>query len=911
VLGVADVHIYAYTRYSDFNDQDIPSRLGNYERLAHDLVHVGREKNCPVLVIAGDLLQASVLPPMTINAAKRFIEVVAAGFQRVIVIPGQHDLDVKIDAGTVDHSIISPIADRVTYHTEPYKGVIELEGYDPLTYFAKPWVPNLTDEYAPADLYIGHGMVSGSKDPYGYVFNRGFDPADLYKNYRLAIIGDIHQSQIFTDSMTEHRILVPGQPIQSNHSSGFPTGAWVMDLNTASPTLEFSACTEWPGAKEYHYFVQEPLAVLKDFPNVHVKDAKVAKPKKKGKDAKDLRSGEKISLIDTLLKFAKEQQFLNSEWATAALKAAYEKASSEILRPLPKRSCLLRVEAANFQSIGDTPFILELDGLSTNNILITSNTNGAGKTTIGEAIYWAITGLLTKNMPVGEISCSETSKPARVTLDLEIDDVPYRFVRSRETGNLLRLYQGDKDITKNKPQEQIYQLLGFQEKDIKVLMYFSLNSAQLFSYLTVTDQLSVIADLAGVDKLDVIATQLASTGDQVREKFLTAESEYNYLSGRVSALSGQIQSLEYDTASENTIDVPTLKEEIRGLTTKLEGVKKTEAEKQTALNAARVKLREVQKLANDEALVHQKISAAEKELEAVSARRRTAKQGTCPECHQALVDANLLASLTKSMTEASARVNQLKTFNFKFSEEQLLGAENDVSLLEAELTQIQPRRQALENGIRSRREQLDTVAESSGSVQRLQLLQEELADAKKKLELNSKTTFENQLADLKTLGKLLNRNNRNPAYLSMLRNTYLDLIDLVNESLAGAEGYPYSLSLGDDYTLKVTDHRDKTFSVGRTSGGERRLLDVAITLRLGTYYDTLYQSGAVMGLRIFDELFVYLNSSNTQVVHSWLQDLTNSINLVMTNDDKVRSLFDSHIFVRKEDGISQYSQHLR
>lgn len=910
MLGVADVHIYAYTRYSDFNDQDIPSRLGNYERLAHDLVHVGHEKNCPVLVIAGDLLQASVLPPMTINAAKRFIEVVAAGFQQVIVIPGQHDLDVKIDAGTVDHSIISPIADRVTYHTEPHKGVIELEGYDPLTYFAKPWVPNLTDEYAPADLYIGHGMVSGSKDPYGYVFNRGFDPADLYKNYRLAIIGDIHQSQIFTDSMTEHRILVPGQPIQSNHSSGFPTGAWVMDLNTASPTLEFSSCTDWPGAKEYHYFVQEPVAALKGFPNVHVKDAKAVKPKKK-KDAKDTRTGEKTSLIDTLLKFAKEQQFLNADWSIKTLKAAYEKASSEILRPLPKRSHLLRVEASNFQSIGDTPFILELEGLSANNILITSNTNGAGKTTIGEAIYWAVTGLLTKTTPVGEISCSETTKPARVALDLEIEDVPYRFVRTRETGNLLRLFQGEKDITSNKPQEQIYQLLGFQEKDIKVLMYFSLNSVQLFSYLTVTDQLAIIADLAGVDKLDVIATALAKTGDEVREKFLAAESDYNYLTGRVNTLSSQIQSLEYETASENVVDVPAVKEEIRGLTAKLEVVKKAETEKQAALNAARTKLREVQKLANDEALVHQKIKTAETDLETISARRRTAKQGTCPECHQTLVDATLLAGLTKSMTEASTRVNQLKRFEFKFSEEQLLGAENDVSLLEAELAQLTPRRQALESGIQARREQLDTVADSSGTVQRLQLLQEELADAKKKLELNSKTTFESQLSDLKVIGKLLARNNRNTAYLSMLRNTYLDLIDLVNESLASAEGYPYQLSLGDDYTLKVTDHRDKTFSVGRLSGGERRLLDVAITLRLGTYYDTLYSSGAVLGLRIFDELFVYLNSSNTQVVHSWLQDLTNSINLVMTNDDKVRSLFDSHIFVRKEDGISQYSQHLR
>jgi chromosome segregation ATPase len=111
-------------------------------------------------------------------------------------------------------------------------------------------------------------------------------------------------------------------------------------------------------------------------------------------------------------------------------------------------------------------------------------------------------------------------------------------------------------------------------------------------------------------KLGVIATALAKTGDEVREKFLAAESDYNYLTGRVNTLSSQIQSLEYETASENVVDVPAIKEEIRGLTTKLETVKKAETEKQTALNAARTKLREVQKLANDEALVHQKKNAS-------------------------------------------------------------------------------------------------------------------------------------------------------------------------------------------------------------------------------------------------------------------------------------------------------------
>ena len=83
------------------------------------------------------------------------------------------------------------------------------------------------------------------------------------------------------------------------------------------------------------------------------------------------------------------------------------------------------------------------------------------------------------------------------------------------------------------------------------------------------------------------------------------------------------------------------------------------------------------------------------------------------------------------------------------------------------------------------------------------------------------------------------------------------------------------------------------------------MLDIAMLLGLGQCYGEKYGASSVVGLRAYDEVLVYLGDANTQRVFNWIQDF-DGVNLVATNDVKVRALFDTSIYVSIVDGISQY-----
>jgi DNA repair exonuclease SbcCD nuclease subunit len=861
-----------------------------YETLAHDLVKLGAEKQCRVLLIAGDVLQSAILPPMTINAAKRFMEVLAAGFEHVIVIPGQHDLDVKIEQGTVDHSIIAPIADSVTYHAEPAFGTIEVAGHAPLTYHAVPWTPSSAPAFGDADVYIGHGMVAGSKDPYGYVFNRGFSRDDLWR-YKFSLIGDIHEPQHFVDPATQHAILVPGQPIQVNFSSGFPTGAWVVDWRGDAPLLEFCPTTGFEHAADYHYFLDTVPPALRKFPNVHSRIKKEKAAKRNKGEAEDVADDTR-PLIEVVREKAATLQLQDPEWALEQLKQAYEAVKAGVERAVPKRCRVLSLEVANFQSVGAEGVVIDFASISDSTLLI-SGDNGTGKTVLGEALFWGVTGCLTKEVPVAEISCDYGDGPAVCRVGLLVEDVEYTVVRSRKAGQLMKLYQGEEDITSNDPQAQLYNIIGYQEKDIRNLVYFSLNDLTLFTNLTVTEQLAVVADLVDLGALDSMAENISAEATRIAGLHTTLSSEQRYLSTRQGQLTDQITELESQNAINGTIDVALVTSKLQQAVAQRNKVSAEIEAKRIVRQEAQTRLNALTEDADADRLVQQRLAAAKTTLADVTERRKTAKANNCPTCHQQLQDMTLLTELTNEMMTAQSRVTALLACKPKLNETALLDAEGVISVANAELEQLRTTLVQLDGRVQTATQNIAAAQQSGDGEARLRALRDELALLVPQLNPAQLATYEVQLTDLKLLGRLLVRNNRSPVYSALLRGTYLKLLAGVNEGLASVE-HPYRLSLSDDYQLRVFTGEGAPRSVKRLSGGERRLLDYAMLVGLSRHYSDTFGAGPALGIRLFDEVFVYLSDRNMQLAHAMLQEL-DGLNIVISNDEKLKGLFESHI----------------
>lgn len=893
LLCVADIHIFAYAKHSVYDEQGIPSRLHDFGRLAHDLVQLGQQRQCRVLLIAGDLLQSAILPPMTINAAKRFMSILAAGFERVIVIPGQHDLDVKIEAGTVDHSIISPIADEVDYYATPGVGQLHVEGHEPLTYYACPWTPSTEPTYEAADIFIGHGMVSGSKDPYGYQFTRGFDKDDLWK-YKFSLVGDIHQAQHFTHPASQHVILVPGQPLQVNFSSGFPSGAWVVDWKGSVPLLEFVPTTEFGHAKEYHYFLDSVPAAMRAFPNVHTRVTHPKADKKKKKGAAE-EAVEQVPLIEVVQEKAKALQLQNGEWAREQIQAAYANAGQSVARVVPRRCQLSSLKVKNFQSIGSEGLVLDFTAINDNTLLI-SGENGTGKTAAAEALFWTFTGCMTKEVPVAEISCDYGDGPAQSEATFMVEDVEYTAVRTRKAGQLLKLYRGEEDITSNDPQAQLYNIVGYQERDFRNLMYFSLNDLSLFTNLTVTEQLAVIADLEDMSALDAMAAYLSGESTRVAELHTKLKSEQDYLLARQSKLSGDVTALEQRAALANSVDVGMVADRLRKAVKERDEKKVKLEEARATRKAAQDRLNELNQLATADALMARKREAAESELKKITEQRAIIKTNKCPTCEQTLPNLDLLTKVTQEQIAAQGRAKALQAYQPKLDEAALLGAEGDVNLANTVISTAQAEVDTLDTRIRALTESVTSAQQTENTAAQLQLMRGELEEIQKSLKPELLATYESQLSDLRLISRLLVRNNRSPVYSALLRGTYLKLLSVINDCLAGID-HSYRLSLADDYQLRVVvNGSEDRKSVKRLSGGERRLLDFAVLVGLSRYYSAVFNVGPALGLRVFDEVFVYLSDRNMQLAHAMLQEL-DGLNIVISNDEKLKGLFESHIRV--------------
>jgi predicted MPP superfamily phosphohydrolase len=194
ILGIADIHIYNYGLYSDYDENGVPSRLKDFDLLADEINHQAEKEKADAIVFAGDLVHSASPAPMVLNYTAGFVRKVAEenpnrGF---IVIVGQHDLDNKNDANNSVHSVVTPLVpsfENLFY--VPDRQEIDLDG---VNFFCKSWTTNQSDisDFPEADVFVGHGLVHTAKDPFGHVFDNGFSVPQLLSKYPVSIIGDIH-----------------------------------------------------------------------------------------------------------------------------------------------------------------------------------------------------------------------------------------------------------------------------------------------------------------------------------------------------------------------------------------------------------------------------------------------------------------------------------------------------------------------------------------------------------------------------------------------------------------------------------------------------------------------------------------------------------------------------------------------
>ncbi len=197
-----------------------------------------------------------------------------------------------------------------------------------------------------------------------------------------------------------------------------------------------------------------------------------------------------------------------------------------------------RLEITNFLSYRETAE-LDFTGL---HLACISGMNGAGKSSILDAMTWALfgesRGARATTMLVNRVATAEGAE-ARVVFEFELEEVDYRIIRRKKAGRtmLVELQTAVdtaagqwKSLTgaKNKEtNEAIIQLLGMNFTTFRNASFLLQGQADEFTTKTASQRKQILADLLGVNQWDAYRDAVAGTRK-------AAENELTILDTQVS-----------------------------------------------------------------------------------------------------------------------------------------------------------------------------------------------------------------------------------------------------------------------------------------------------------------------------------------------------------------------------------------
>ena len=180
----------------------------------------------------------------------------------------------------------------------------------------------------------------------------------------------------------------------------------------------------------------------------------------------------------------------------------------------------------------------------------TGSRNGTGKTTIINALSYALYGTALTNIKRNNLINKTNSKGMLVTLHFEKNGVDYRIERGRSP-NILKFYineqeqemidesQGDS----RKTQESIHELLGMSHDMFKHIVALNTYSEPFLS-MRANDQRAIIEQLLGITILTEKADRLKESVKQTKDSITTETLKIEAIQAANSKIEGTISSLQ-------------------------------------------------------------------------------------------------------------------------------------------------------------------------------------------------------------------------------------------------------------------------------------------------------------------------------------------------------------------------------
>jgi len=536
--------------------------------------------------------------------------------------------------------------------------------------------------------------------------------------------------------------------------------------------------------------------------------------------------------------------------------------------------------------------------------------NGTGKTTIINALSYAMYGNALTNIKKDNLINKTNQKNMMVTIDFEKDGETYRIERGRKPG-IMKFWVGDqeKEITDDaqgdsrETQQDIERMLGMSHDMFKHIV--ALNTyTEPFLALKANDQRTIIEQLLGITLLSEKAERLKELNKATKDAITKEEFRIKAVGDANKRIEEQIESLK--RRQEQWVKKHA--EDTGKLQTALDQLLKIDIDAEIAAHKAlaeyKSKKKDITDLSSYISRCEQDEVRETKLIEKLKKEIAALEDHKCHACGQELHDEKHESVLTGKKKELQEAALQALATNGQWME--LTDALRELGELGTKPETFYDKEEDAihhRSTVTNLQQQIELkVAEADPYAEQIVEMQEKGLEEISYSEMNDLTNLKEHQDFLLKL--LTNKDSfirkriidQNLSYLNARLGQYLDRI-----------GLPHTVKFNNDLTVAITElGRDLDFD--NLSRGERNRLILSLSWAFRDVWESLYQP---INLLFIDELVDSgMDSSGVENSLAVLKKMSRESNKsvwLVSHKDELAGRVNNTLHVVKENGFTSYN----
>ena len=516
------------------------------------------------------------------------------------------------------------------------------------------------------------------------------------------------------------------------------------------------------------------------------------------------------------------------------------------------------------------------------------DSNGSGKSTILEAIIYALTGYTLRGVSADEVVNRQVGSGTVIELEFYNNDISYRIIRYRkhpEYQNKLRFFRDEEELTKRTTkdtQELIDQVIGIPRKILESTVFMGEGLSSRFTMLSDTEKKALIESTLSLDY------NLEQLKLKARAELKQAEQEQARHQGLIEATQHNLDLLT-GTSKISSEELAQLEHELGIATMTIDQLQKAISSNSLMIETLRDSILRRDQLSRD----LQRQEKLSSQARAQADNLKSQPNPICTLCHQEIKDQvaldHALGHLQSQIDELDANIRGLQDS---------INHIPDPEVMKQRLQELKQKNDSWLNQVKTFQNRHNELMAS-------------ISAGKENLELQAKLDeLHTSLEDNEQALKALEKDYNDYQYIydmfspkGLINYILSNSISYINQQL---RQYTYIL-IDKEYEIKLLDNKINLIdNLGSTyeslSNGEKRRLDLSIQFAL---HDYVYQyCQAKIDVLFIDEVLDTLDGTGVDNIFEVLKLKQEACQLkgiyIITHNNDLKDKFDNYILVEKD-----------